>query len=280
MTAASPPTPRTGRAGRHPGPPTRRCRRSRGAGGTPPGVLGAGEAGGGAGRARPVGPRADRRPGADDGRRDGPARRRSRRQWSDDELAAGLRTAAVPFTTPEDHAEQVADVLASNGVVAWFDGRSDGTARSQTVDPAGQPRLGAVLEAFRRRTGLPVVITTSLNTAGRLRRRRADRPPAVPRRAAPQPGRPRRAAAGACRRGRRPTLEAWVRHSARGGSPAPRGGARRSPRLGAVSGATAGLASLSAPRRAPRPSPGGPRSGSRRRRRRGRPRPAHGAAPA
>ncbi|PFG39948.1 carbamoyltransferase [Georgenia soli] len=169
------------------------------------------------------------------------------RSWSDDELAAWLRGAAVPFTTPDDLAGEVADVLARNGVVAWFDGRSefgpralgqrslianpgvaanlerlndvkgreqfrpvapmvladraaeifsggpipspymlfvhevapewrdripavvhvDGTARIQTVDPATQPRLGAMIEAFERRTGLPVVVNTSLNTAGR-----------------------------------------------------------------------------------------------------------------
>lgn len=169
------------------------------------------------------------------------------RQWSDDDLAAWLRRAAVPFSTPDDLGGEVADVLARNGVIAWFDGRSefgpralghrsllahpghhdnlerlnivkgreqfrpvapmvlldhagdifsegplpspymlfvhrvapewreripaavhvDGTARIQTVDPATQPRLGATLEAFRERTGLPVVINTSLNTAGR-----------------------------------------------------------------------------------------------------------------
>lgn len=169
------------------------------------------------------------------------------RGWSDDELAARLHAAAVPFTTPTDLADQVAGVLADNGVIAWFDGRSeygpralghrsllanpgpagnlerlndvkgreqfrpvapmvlldhaadiftdgpipspymlfvhrvrpqwrdripavvhvDGTARIQTVDPTRQPRLGAMIEAFRRRTGLPVVINTSLNTAGR-----------------------------------------------------------------------------------------------------------------
>lgn len=169
------------------------------------------------------------------------------RGWTDDELAARLQAAAVPFSTPADLADQVAAVLADNGVVAWFDGRSeygpralghrsllanpgpagnlerlndvkgreqfrpvapmvllehaadvftdgpipspymlfvhrvrpqwrdripavvhvDGTARIQTVDPARQPRLGAMIEAFRRRTGLPVVINTSLNTAGR-----------------------------------------------------------------------------------------------------------------
>ncbi|GAA4426743.1 carbamoyltransferase C-terminal domain-containing protein [Georgenia halophila] len=169
------------------------------------------------------------------------------RGWSDDELAARLRGAAVPFTTPDDLAAEVADILAHNGVVGWFEGRSeygpralgqrsllanpayaenlerlndvkgreqfrpvapmvlldraaeifsggpipspymlfvhevapqwrdripaavhvDGTARIQTVDAATQPRLGATLEAFAARTGLPVVINTSLNTAGR-----------------------------------------------------------------------------------------------------------------
>lgn len=169
------------------------------------------------------------------------------RSWTDAELARWLTTAHVPFTTPDDLPEQVADVLAGNGVVAWFDGRSefgpralghrsllahpgleenlerlndvkgreqfrpvapmvladraeeifadgpipspymlfvhtvrpewrdripaavhvDGTARIQTVDPARQPRLGATITAFAERTGLPVVINTSLNTAGR-----------------------------------------------------------------------------------------------------------------
>lgn len=168
------------------------------------------------------------------------------RGWSDAELADRLRTARVPFTTPPDLPEQVADVLAADGMVAWFDGRSefgpralgqrsllahpgpranterlnvvkgreqfrpvapmvllehaaeifhggpvpspymlfvhdvapawldripaavhvDGTARIQTVDDS-QPRLQAMIRAFRDRTGLPVVINTSLNTAGR-----------------------------------------------------------------------------------------------------------------
>jgi carbamoyltransferase len=169
------------------------------------------------------------------------------RSWSDDELAAWLHGAMVPFSTPDDLPGEVADVLAGNGVIAWFDGRSeygpralgrrsllahpglaenlerlndvkgreqfrpvapmvladraaeiftdgplpspymlfvhrvapgwreripaavhvDGTARIQTVDPAVQPRLGATLREFEARTGLPVVINTSLNTAGR-----------------------------------------------------------------------------------------------------------------
>lgn len=172
------------------------------------------------------------------------------RSWPDDALADRLRLARVPFRTPateEAFAAEVGAVLADDGVVAWFDGRSeygpralgqrsllahpghaanlerlndvkgreqfrpvapmvlladaaaifsggpvpspymlfthrvaeqwrdripaavhvDGTARIQTVDPAAQPRLAATIEAFRARTGLPVVVNTSLNTAGR-----------------------------------------------------------------------------------------------------------------
>ncbi len=167
--------------------------------------------------------------------------------WTDDDLATRLMAAHVPFRTPPSLADDVADILARNGVVAWFDGRSefgpralghrsllahpghadnverlndvkgreqfrpvapmvlqdhaseifedgplpspymlfvhrvranwvrripavvhvDGTARIQTVDPAAHPRLAATLTSFHRRTGLPVLVNTSLNTAGR-----------------------------------------------------------------------------------------------------------------
>jgi carbamoyltransferase len=43
----------------------------------------------------------------------------------------------------------------------------DGTARVQTVSDDGEPLVARLLAEFRRRTGLPVVINTSLNTAGR-----------------------------------------------------------------------------------------------------------------
>jgi carbamoyltransferase len=43
----------------------------------------------------------------------------------------------------------------------------DGTARVQTVDEDDEPLLAEMLRAFRRHTGLPVVVNTSLNTAGR-----------------------------------------------------------------------------------------------------------------
>jgi carbamoyltransferase len=169
------------------------------------------------------------------------------RGWDDDELEAALRTAAVPFERPLDVAEAVAETLAANGIVAWFQGRSeygpralghrsllahpgypanlermndvkgreqfrpvapmvlaeraaeifdggpipspymlfthgvrpgwaeriptvvhvDGTSRIQTVDRREEPLVARMLEGFERRTGLPVVVNTSLNTAGR-----------------------------------------------------------------------------------------------------------------
>ncbi|MFF5160234.1 carbamoyltransferase [Streptomyces sp. NPDC000348] len=168
------------------------------------------------------------------------------RDWSDAELGAWLKTAAVPFERPADIAATVARTLADNGIVAWFQGRGeygpralghrsllahpghagnlerlndvkgreqfrpvapmvlaeraagifdgplpspymlfvhgvapawrdripavvhvDGTARIQTVDPAREPLVARMLGEFERLTGLPVVVNTSLNTAGR-----------------------------------------------------------------------------------------------------------------
>ncbi|HWC32628.1 MAG TPA: carbamoyltransferase C-terminal domain-containing protein [Actinomycetota bacterium] len=43
----------------------------------------------------------------------------------------------------------------------------DGTARIQTVDAGEAPLVARMISAFERRTGVPVVVNTSLNTAGR-----------------------------------------------------------------------------------------------------------------
>jgi len=43
----------------------------------------------------------------------------------------------------------------------------DGTARAQTVSPEADPLTAELLRAFESRTGLPVLVNTSLNTAGR-----------------------------------------------------------------------------------------------------------------
>ncbi|MFG1751387.1 carbamoyltransferase family protein [Streptosporangium sandarakinum] len=169
------------------------------------------------------------------------------RSWSEAELAAWLRTANVSCERPADLAAAVADELAADRIVAWFQGRGeygpralghrsllahpghaanterlndvkgreqfrpiapmvladragrifsrgpvpspymlfvhdvapewrsripavvhvDGTARVQTVEPGSEPLLARLLEEFEARTGLPVLVNTSLNTAGR-----------------------------------------------------------------------------------------------------------------
>jgi carbamoyltransferase len=185
---------------------------------------------------------------ADLGDRPGPMRTAALgRSWDEAELEARLRTAGVAFERPADVADAAAGVLAANGVVAWFQGRSefgpralghrslladprhpgnleklndikgreqfrpvapmvlaerageifcdgplpspymlfthrvrdgwgeripavvhvDGTARIQTVQREDDPLVARLLERFEARTGVPVVVNTSLNTAGR-----------------------------------------------------------------------------------------------------------------
>ena len=169
------------------------------------------------------------------------------RSWDDEALAAWLARAGVEFERPDDLAEAVAHELAQDGIVAWFQGRSefgpralghrslladprnpanlerlndvkgreqfrpvapmvladraasifgagplpsphmlfthdvapewvsripavvhvDGTARIQTVEPGEEPLVARMLAAFEAHTGVPVVVNTSLNTAGR-----------------------------------------------------------------------------------------------------------------
>jgi carbamoyltransferase len=43
----------------------------------------------------------------------------------------------------------------------------DGSARVQTVDRTQEPLVARLLEAFEERSGLPVLVNTSFNTAGR-----------------------------------------------------------------------------------------------------------------
>jgi carbamoyltransferase len=168
------------------------------------------------------------------------------RGWTDDELEAELKRAALPYERPASIAHEAARVLAGNGIVAWYQGRSeygpralghrsllahpgdadtqtrmndvkgreqfrpiapmvrasrfadifegvypspymlfvhrvrpdwaaripavvhvDGTARVQTVHEESEPLVASMLAEFERLTGLPVVVNTSLNTAGR-----------------------------------------------------------------------------------------------------------------
>ena len=66
------------------------------------------------------------------------------RGWTDDELAAWLATAKIAYERPPDLADAVAQVIAADGVVAWFQGRSEyGPAPSATAacspTPPGPP---------------------------------------------------------------------------------------------------------------------------------------------
>ncbi|MFL6047841.1 MAG: carbamoyltransferase [Propionibacteriaceae bacterium] len=169
------------------------------------------------------------------------------RGWSDTQIELTLNTARVPYERPSDISATVAEIIAGNGIVAWFQGRAeygpralghrsllahparednterlndikgreqfrpvapmvlserapevfargpipspymlfvhdvaaewqdrlravthvDGTARIQTVDHSDDPLTASMLAAFDDITGIPVVVNTSLNTAGR-----------------------------------------------------------------------------------------------------------------
>ncbi|HYN96036.1 MAG TPA: carbamoyltransferase N-terminal domain-containing protein, partial [Pilimelia sp.] len=47
------------------------------------------------------------------------------RGFSDEEIEAELRRAALPYTRPESIAAEAARVLAQNGIVAWYQGRAE-----------------------------------------------------------------------------------------------------------------------------------------------------------
>jgi carbamoyltransferase len=169
------------------------------------------------------------------------------RGWPDAELEGWLERAGMVYERPDDVAEEAAEAIARNGIVAWFEGRAeygpralghrslladarqaanlerlndvkgreqfrpvapmvlleraaelfeggpipspymlfthrvrepwperipaavhvDGTARVQTVDATAEPLVARMLRAYERRTGVPVVVNTSLNTSGR-----------------------------------------------------------------------------------------------------------------
>lgn len=168
------------------------------------------------------------------------------RGWGDGDLERELIHTATPFRQPDDVATSIAQHLAHDEIVGWYQGRSewgpralghrsiladprraenlerlndikgreqfrpvapmvlesrareifegpvpspymlfthhvrpewadripaavhvDGTARIQTVDSQSEPRLAGLLTEFERLTGVPVLINTSFNTAGR-----------------------------------------------------------------------------------------------------------------
>jgi carbamoyltransferase len=169
------------------------------------------------------------------------------RGWSDAQIELALSTARLRYERPSDISAAAAEIIADNGIVAWFQGRAeygpralghrsllahparednterlndikgreqfrpvapmvlsnrapeifargpipspymlfvhdvapewhdrlravthvDGTARIQTVADADDPLTAKMLTSFDEITGIPVVVNTSLNTAGR-----------------------------------------------------------------------------------------------------------------
>jgi carbamoyltransferase len=79
-------------------------------------------------------------------------------------LVAGVRDAAdsLPATPRATGLARLRDVRGPIPAVTHV----DGSARVQTVDPVRAPRFHAILEAFARRTGCPVLANTSFNIRG------------------------------------------------------------------------------------------------------------------
>ena len=47
------------------------------------------------------------------------------RGWSDNQIEGALSTARVPFDRPADISAAAAEIIAENGIVAWFQGRAE-----------------------------------------------------------------------------------------------------------------------------------------------------------
>ncbi len=76
------------------------------------------------------------------------------RSWGEDELEAWLRAARIDYDRPADIAEAVAQTLADDGVVAWFQGRERVRApRARPALAARRPAAGGEPRAPQRRQG-------------------------------------------------------------------------------------------------------------------------------
>ena len=107
------------------------------------------------------------------------ARRRSGRGWDEDELEAALNVAGVEFARPDDIADAVAEVLADDGVVAWFQGRSEFGPRALghrwlLADPRRPENLERLNDVKGREQFRPVAPMVLAERAQRDLPRRAD----------------------------------------------------------------------------------------------------------
>src|ERR687898_620443 len=92
------------------------------------------------------------------------------RDWRDDELRSVLDHAHVPYDEPADVAEAVAAVLAADGIVAWFQGRSEFGPRalghrSLLAHPGRQENLERINDVKGREQFRPVAPMVLLERA-------------------------------------------------------------------------------------------------------------------
>jgi carbamoyltransferase len=92
------------------------------------------------------------------------------RGWTDAELAARLDRANVAYSRPPDIAQTIAEIIAGNGIVAWFQGRSEFGPRalghrSLLANPRYPENLARLNDVKGREQFRPVAPMTLLDRA-------------------------------------------------------------------------------------------------------------------
>ncbi len=92
------------------------------------------------------------------------------REWSANEIRTLLEAARVPFEEPADIAEAIAEVIARDGIVGWFQGRSEFGPRalgnrSLLANPAHRANLDRLNDVKGRERFRPVAPMTLLEAA-------------------------------------------------------------------------------------------------------------------
>jgi len=95
------------------------------------------------------------------------------RGWSDGEVEAWLQRAAIAYERPADVADAVAQILADDGIVAWFQGRSEYGPRalghrSLLANPARVENLARLNDVKGREQFRPVAPMVLLERAGEI----------------------------------------------------------------------------------------------------------------
>jgi carbamoyltransferase len=95
------------------------------------------------------------------------------RGWSDTDLQAWLDRAGVAYSKPADIAQTIAEIIAENGIVAWFQGRSEFGPRalghrSLLANPRYTDNLRRLNDVKGREQFRPVAPMTLLERAPQL----------------------------------------------------------------------------------------------------------------